>query len=63
MIEIRNLADEVKVDRSALLKKVKKLGIIPQKVNRQTETGVQPVSCVTDDEAHRVRMFYLAARN
>ena len=62
MVEVRNLADELGLGHSALLKSVKKLGITPSKENRQTETGVQRVACLTDDQAARVRKHYTDAR-
>jgi len=62
MITIRDLAAELKMGPSALNKAVKKMGITPLKVGRQTETGVQQMNSLTDEQADHVRKYYADAR-
>lgn len=61
MVEVRKLAVELNLNRSALLKRLKKMGIVPIKVNRQTGRTVQPINLISDDEANRARSLYIRA--
>ncbi|HKM56593.1 MAG TPA: hypothetical protein VJY33_24525 [Isosphaeraceae bacterium] len=62
MIEVRKLAEEIGLDRSALLKSIKKMGINVQKSYRWTDTGMQQVSVVDEDGAERMRQHYADPR-
>jgi len=62
MITIIDLAKELQLTSSALRKAVFKMGINPHKLPRQTETNVQGLNCLTDDQAAQVRKYYNSAR-
>ncbi len=52
-VTIRDLADRLNMDRSAALKYVKRLGIIPQK-RRTANSGFQTASVLTSMQAAEI---------
>jgi hypothetical protein len=57
-----DLAEELKLDRSGLLRKLKKLGMKVIKLPRMTTTGPQLCSAVEDEDAAKLLDYYETAK-
>ena len=57
MTTLKDLAEEIKMDRSALRKAVLKMGIAPRKMRTMASLG-QATLALTDEDAAKVRAHY-----
>lgn len=60
---VMDLAEQLGLDRSGLLRRLKRLGVKIAKVPRMTVTGPQLCSVIDDDDAVKLLAYYEAAEH
>ena len=61
MKRVYELAEEVGMDRSAMLKRCRKLGYKIEKLPAYTEAGLSEICFISDHDAETIRAYYRGA--